>query len=483
MAGNENPSELRAQRLAKLEAIRTAGIDPYPREAFSKQDITEVLKLAPEAPAEIAGRIMLFRDMGNIAFFHIQDRSGRMQVVLNKRSFPGDYKFWVKKLDMGDIVHVKGTRYNTEKGEPSILADAIALVSKALLPLPEKWAGMSDPEQIYRQRYLDLVTNRESFERFVKRSQIVQGLREYLTKQGFLEVETPMMQAEAGGAAATPFVTHYNALDKDVVFRIATELHLKRMLVGGFEKVFEIGKNFRNEGIDRKHSPEYTALEVYQAYSNYKGMEELLQGMISYLCENIFHKWTFQVPERDEIIDFSKPWAEVDYKDLVCERIGDPNWFSLSREDHFAKLKEMGLEVRPDWQDYEMTNEFYSKRIEPTLIQPTFVTHMPLETCPLAKVNKSDPTTIDVFECVFAGMEMAPAYSEQNDPQIQRKAFLAQVGEETQRFDEDFITALEQGMPSAGGMGMGIDRLIMLLTGTANIRDVILFPMLKSQAK
>jgi lysyl-tRNA synthetase class 2 len=278
-------------------------------------------------------------------------------------------------------------------------------------------------------------------------------------------------------------VTHYNALDRDFVFRIATELHLKRMLVGGFEKVFEIGKNFRNEGIDRKHSPEYTGFEIYQAYSNYEGMMKLLKGIVGYLCENVLHKWQFKTPGGEELIDFSKEWTVVDYKDLVCARIGDPNWFGYSKQEHFDKLKAMGLDVRSDWTDYELTNEFYSKRIEPTLIQPTFVTHMPQESCPLAKINKADPTVIDVFECVFAGMEMSPAYSEQNDPIVQRDVFMKQVGEETQRFDEDFITAIEYGMPSAGGIGIGLDRLIMILTEADNIRDVMLFPTMKPQAK
>ena len=478
-----NDSDLRAQRLAKLESIRALGVNPFPAQAFATEEIAEVLKRDNGAPASVAGRIMLLRDMGNITFFHIQDRTGRMQMVLNKRTYAPqgaqDYKFWIKKLDLGDIVHVAGERMTTEKGEPSLLVKEMTLVTKALLPLPEKWHGLTDPDQIYRQRYLDLIVNRDSLQRFMLRSQMVSEIRQYLCAQKFLEVETPILQAEAGGAAATPFTTHYKALDHNFFLRISLELYLKRALVGGYERVFEIGRNFRNEGLSRKHNPEFTMLEVYQAYSNYRGMMDLLKGMIAHLCEKVFHKSQFKRPDSEEVIDFAAPWREVRYRDLIVERTSNPNWFSLSKAEKIAAARVLGVEAQESWEDFEVTNEVFSKKIEPTLIQPTFVTHLPRELCPLAKPNAEDPTVLDVFECIIGGMEIAPAYSELNDPLLQRDFFMKQVGGDTQRFDEDFITALEHGMPSAGGMGVGIDRLAILMTEASNIRDVILFPTLK----
>jgi len=475
-------NELRAQRLAKLNDIKEAGLPFYPSNAFKKEDIVDVLSKPEGELVEVAGRVVLMRQMGNIAFFHIQDRSGRMQMVLNKRTFsedPSDYKFWLKKLDLGDIVHIKGERIVTQKGEPSVMVGAITLIAKALLPPPEKWSGISDSDQVLRQRYLDLMGNRDSFDRFRKRSQIVSGIRHYLDAQSFWEVETPILQAEAGGAAATPFNTHFNALDHDFVLRISLELYLKRMLVGGFERVYEIGRNFRNEGLSRRHNPEFTMLEVYQAYSDYRGMMDLLKGMISHLCENVLGQWEFKHHDSGEIIDFKNGWNEIRYDKLVGDRVGDADFFSRSKEEKIAKADEMGVKIDPSWEEFEIVNEIYSKKIEPTLIQPTFVTHMPQQVCPLAKRNVEDPRWIDVFECIIGGMEVAPAYSELNDPIKQKEIFLEQVGEETQRFDEDFIAALEHGMPSAGGMGVGIDRLVILLTEATSIRDVLLFPTLK----
>lgn len=476
-------NEIRAQRIAKLEAIRAAGINPYPERAFESEAIADVLKKDNGAPAQVAGRIMLFREMGNITFFHIQDRTGRMQMVLNKRTYTPqgaiDYKFWIKKLDLGDIVHISGERMTTEKGEPSLLVKEMTLVSKSLLPLPEKWHGLTDADQIYRQRYLDLIGNRESLDRFIKRSQLVSGVREYLCSQNFLEIETPILQAEAGGAAATPFVTHHKSLDHDFFLRISLELYLKRALVGGYERVFEIGRNFRNEGLSRKHNPEFTMLEVYQAYSNYRGMMELLKGIIGHLCQNVFKKSQFKRPDSEEVIDFGKPWVEVRYRDIVCERTANKNWFAQSKAEKVAAAKALGVDVNESWEDFEITNEVFSKKIEPTLMQPTFVTHLPRELCPLAKPNAEDPSVLDVFEFIVAGMEVAPAYSELNDPLLQRDFFMKQVGGDAQRFDEDFITALEHGMPSAGGMGVGIDRLAIIMTEASSIRDVILFPTLK----
>lgn len=482
-ADTPNSNDIRQQRIAKLEAIRAAGINPYPERAFESEPIADALKKADGAAAQVAGRIMLFREMGNITFFHIQDRTGRMQMVLNKRTYTpqgaADYKFWIKKLDLGDIVHIAGERMTTEKGEPSLLVKEMTLVSKSLLPLPEKWHGLTDPDQIYRQRYLDTVVNRESLERFKLRSQMIAAARAYLCNLGFLELETPVLQPQEGGAAAKPFVTHYNALDTDFYLRIAPELYLKRALVGGFEKIFEIGKNYRNEGLSRRHNPEFTCFEIYQAYSDMYGMMEIWKGLTKHLCETVFHKYQFTRPDTGIVIDFGKPWRQVRYRDIVCEHTQNPNWFQLSKADKIKAAEAMGLSVNPSWEDYEITQEVYSKKIEPTLLQPTFVTHHPRELCPLAKLNAEDPTLVDIFECAIGGMELGPAYSELNDPLLQREVFMKQVGEETFRFDEDFITALEHGMPSAGGMGIGIDRLAILMTEASSIRDVILFPTLK----
>jgi len=352
------------------------------------------------------------------------------------------------------------------------------LVSKALRPLPEKWHGLTDNEQIYRQRYLDLVVNDDSRERFRARSQIIREIREFFWSRDFLEVETPMLQAVSGGAAARPFRTHFNALDCDFSMRIALELHLKRLLVGGFDRVFEVGRVFRNEGLSRRHNPEFTMLEAYQAYSDYRGMMELTQSLIQQVSQNALGTLTLERSE-GEPIELSGTWREARYKDLIIEAVGRDDWFELPKEVKLEKAKELKIEVDPTLEDFEITNDVFEKVIEHTLIQPTFVTHIPRELCPLAKITESDSSTIDVFELCINGQEIAPAYSEQNDPAVQREAFMKQVGEETQELDDDFLTALEHGMPPAGGMGMGIDRLVIFLTNAANIRDTILFPTLR----
>ena len=346
--------------------------------------------------------------------------------------------------------------------------------------------GLTNSEQIYRQRYLDLMVNQESRKRFKLRSAIVREIREFLWSRDFMEVETPVLHSVAGGAAARPFITHFNALDCDFYLRIALELYLKRMLVGGFDRVFEMGRVFRNEGVDRKHNPEFTMLEVYQAYSDHRGMMELFRSMITRICENVLGTTTIQRADGGTI-ELGGQWREVDYKDLIVEATKMPNWFELSRDEKLAAAKRIAsetnsdIELKDDLEDYEITNNVYGKLVEPNLIQPTFVMHIPRELCPLAKLNKKDPRVLDVFELCINGQEIAPAYSEQNDPFIQREMFEAQVGEEKQNLDEDFLNALEYGMPPAGGMGIGIDRLVILLTGAANIRDTILFPSLRPE--
>jgi lysyl-tRNA synthetase class 2 len=356
-------------------------------------------------------------------------------------------------------------------------------VAKALRPLPEKWHGLTDPEQVYRQRYLDLIVNGESRRRLFLRSRIVAAVRRFLEARRFIEVETPVLQNVAGGAAARPFTTHHNALGVDFFLRISLELYLKRLLVGGYDRVYEIGRNFRNEGISRRHNPEFTMLEVYQAYSDHRGMMALIKDLITTLCRDVLGTMKIAHPSSGQEIDFGGEWREVDYKDLIRAETGDPDWFKRSRAEHAAAAEQLGLkDIQPGWEDFEITNEIFSKRIEPALIQPTFVLHLPKELCPLAKINAADPDTLDVFELCIGGMEIAPAYSEQNDPDVQRAMFEKQAGGEQQSIDQDFLLALEHGMPPAGGMGVGIDRLCILLTGAESIRDVILFPLLRPEA-
>jgi lysyl-tRNA synthetase class 2 len=358
----------------------------------------------------------------------------------------------------------------------------ILILSKSLRPLPDKFHGLSNSEQIYRQRYLDLITNPQSRERAFLRPRILRGIREFLWKRDFIEVETPMLQNVAGGAAARPFVTHMNALDCDFFLRISLELYLKRMLVGGFDRVFEMGRVFRNEGLSRRHNPEFTMIELYQAYTDHRGMMTLIYDLIQYLCQNILG--TTSIPQANgAVVELGGTWREATYQDLIREATGDPLWFSRSREEKLAQCHGFGIEVNDELEDFAIDNDVFEKMVECNLIQPTFVTQLPRELCPLAKLNKKDPHLLDVFELCINGQEIAPAYSEQNDPIVQREMFEKQVGDDIQSLDNDFLEALEYGMPPAGGMGIGIDRLIILLTGASNIRDTILYPSLRPQEK
>jgi len=475
-----------AVRRQKLEDLRSQGVDPFrssfkPTHTAASAIASYIEGAEPEdqPTVSVAGRLKFIRKMGKAQFVKIQDQTGIIQSYVRIDALGEEAYANFKKLDAGDIIGVEGTLFQTKTGEITVRALRYEMVSKALRPLPEKFHGLTDQEQRIRQRHLDLVMNLESRERFFNRSRIVSGIRRFLEERDFLEVETPVFQNIAGGAAAKPFVTHHNTLDRDFVLRISLELYLKRLLVGGFDRVFEIGRNFRNEGISRRHNPEFTMLELYEAYSDYRGMMELIQSMLRFLVRDVLKKDEIKMPD-GEVIDFMGEWREAKYKDLVCEKTGDPNWFDLPKETKVQRAREMKLEVEEDWEDYEVSNEVFGKLIEPTLIQPTFVTHLPKELCPLAKITKGDPSTIDVFELCIGGMEIAPAYSEQNDPDVQREMFEKQAGEETQNIDEDFLETLEYGMPPAGGLGMGIDRIAILLTEAENIRDVILYPQLRS---
>jgi lysyl-tRNA synthetase class 2 len=487
---SEIPTEIThdqyAVRLKKLQDLRASGIDPF-RAAFSPTHFSgDAIKCHVEGqdnvvPVKVAGRLLVIRDMGKSQFVKILDQQGLIQLYV-KKDVVGDEAYAAfRKLDLGDIIGVEGTLFKTKSGEITVRTERCVLLAKALRPLPEKWHGLTDPEQVYRQRYLDVIVNDESRRRLLQRSQIVTAIRRFLEDRKFIEIETPILQSVAGGAAAKPFTTHHNALGCDFFLRISLELYLKRMLVGDWDRVFEIGRNFRNEGISRKHNPEFTMLEVYQAYSDHRGMMVLIRDMLTTLCRDVLGTFEVKHAPSGQVINFAGEWREVKYKDLIIAETGDPEWFGRSKADKIAAAGKLGLKVEPQWEEFEITNEIFSKRIEPTLIQPTFVLNLPKELCPLAKINREDPTTLDVFELTIGGMEIAPAYSEQNDPFVQREMFEAQAGEEKQNIDQDFLLALEHGMPPAGVMGVGIDRLCILLTGAESIRDVILFPQLRPE--
>ncbi|MGA2690941.1 MAG: lysine--tRNA ligase [Opitutaceae bacterium] len=473
-----------AVRRQKLSDLRAAGTDPFRAEFQTTHFSGEALKAYVDGQdnavaVAVAGRLVTIRDMGKSQFAKLLDQQGEIQIYL-KRDVIGEEAFAVfKKFDLGDIIGARGTLFKTKTGEVTVRVESCVLLAKALRPLPEKWHGLADPEQVYRQRYLDLVVNRASRERLLLRPRVVSVIRRFLEDRKFIEVETPILQSVAGGAAAKPFTTHHNALGVDFFLRISLELYLKRMLVGGLDRVFEIGRNFRNEGISRKHNPEFTMLELYQAYSDHRGMMVLIRDMLTTVCRGVLGTEKIAHPASGQTIDFGGAWREVTYKDLIRAETRDADWFTRSKAEHVASAEKMGLKVESGWEDFEVTNEVFSKRIEPGLIQPTFVLNLPKELCPLAKINREDPSTLDVFELCIGGMEVAPAYSEQNDPDVQREMFEKQAGGEPQSVDQDFLLALEHGMPPAGGMGVGIDRLCMLLTGAESIRDVILFPQLR----
>ena len=479
----DDTNSLIEQRKAKLAALRAKGIDPFK----NKFTPSETCQQAREHYAEgrevaLAGRITAHRDMGKSMFLDIRDQSGRMQIYAQKNVL-GDEQFAIfQHLDLADFIGVRGTMFTTKTNEISVKITGFTILAKALRPPPAKWHGLEDTEIRYRQRYLDLMANPEVKELFLMRSEIIREIRNFLHKRGFVEVETPMMQAIPGGAAAQPFITKHNALGCNFYLRIALELPLKRMLVGGVDKVFEIGRVFRNEGLSRKHNPEFTMLEAYEAFGDYESMMELVQGLVCHVAENVTD--TLFIEHKDaegkviKTINLTPPWRCVKYKDLVREKAG-ADWFEISPAERRQRAHDLGAEIGKEYEDFEVTGAVFEKLIEPTLIQPTFVTHLPKELVPLAKLSPDDPTTVEVFECCINGQEIAPAYTEQNDPIEQRERLEHQAGGEQQKLDEDFLVALEHGMPPAGGMGMGIDRLCMMLLGQESIRDVILFPQLK----
>ncbi len=471
------------QRKAKLAALRAKGIDPF-KNKFTPSETCHLARsnYVEGREVAVAGRITAHRDMGKSMFIDVRDQSGRIQVYAQKNVIGDEQWDIFTHLDLGDFIGVRGTLFTTKTGEISVKLASFTILAKSLRPPPAKYYGLEDTEIRYRQRYLDLIANTQVKDVFLMRSEIIREIRNFLHNRGFVEVETPMMQAIPGGAAAQPFVTKHNALGCSFYLRIALELYLKRLLVGGIDRVFEIGRNFRNEGLSRKHNPEFTMLEAYQAYGDYESMMELVQGLVCHVAENVLD--TLNVEHKDaegkvtKTINLTPPWRRAKYKDLVREKAG-PDWFDISPAERRQRAHDLGAEIGKEYEDFEVTGAVFEKLIEPTLIQPTFVTHLPKELVPLAKLSPEDPSTVEVFECCINGQEIAPAYTEQNDPIEQRERLEHQAGGEQQKLDEDFLVALEHGMPPAGGMGMGIDRLCMMLLGQESIRDVILFPQLK----
>ena len=475
----DDVSKLEQQRQEKLSRLKELGVEPYGTRYEGAEPAEEIKgrfkEDDPAQQANCAGRIVLLRDIGKLIFITLRDRSGTIQIGLSKKLLDKQWEL-AKLLDLGDVIGAAGPLGKTKTGEITIWADRLVLLSKCLLQPPEKFHGLSDTDQRYRQRYVDLWANPEVMERFKKRSAIITTIREFLQSKGFLEVETPMMQAIAGGAAARPFVTHHNSLDMDLFLRISPELFLKRLLVGGLEKVFEINRNFRNEGLSRRHNPEFTMMEVYQAYADYNVMMDLTEELVSLCVQRHCSGSRFQFGEHT--IDFTRPWRRAKYADLLKEYGGcDINDIKAVR----AKARQLNLD-EAGMDDAVVVNEVFEATVEENLIAPTFVIDYPAALCPLARRKKDDPNFALRFELFVARMELANAYTELNDPAEQYENFRKQLrGQEESltKMDGDYVTALKYGMPPAGGLGIGIDRLVMVLTGAESIRDVVLFPLLR----
>lgn len=481
-------NELQKMRREKLEELYSMGIEPYGEKFEPQQKTNEINDSFEEYENKsvvVAGRIMAKRGHGKAGFLNIKDFNGQIQVYGRKDTLGDDNYELFQRFDVGDMIGVEGVVFRTQKGEISIKANKVTILAKSLQPLPEKWHGLKDVELRYRQRYVDLIVNQEVMDTFVKRSKIVKTIRNYLEGKGFYEVETPMMQPISGGASARPFITHHNTLDMDLFLRIAPELYLKRLIVGGFEKVFEINRNFRNEGISTKHNPEFTMLELYEAYSDYEGMMELTENLVAHVAKEVLGSTIIQY--QGVTIDLTPQWTRSTMTDLVKEYTGI-DFLPLNEEQALEVAKEKGLNTnKGSWTWGKIVNWFFEEFVEEKLIQPTFVIGHPKDISPLAKSQKEDPRLTYRFEGFIYGRELCNAFSELNDPIDQRQRFEGQVDEreagddEAHMMDEDFVTALEYGMPPTGGLGIGIDRLIMLLTDSSSIRDVLLFPTLKKK--
>ncbi|KAA1036159.1 lysine--tRNA ligase [Macrococcus equipercicus] len=484
-------------RRQKMQDLLDLGIDPFGQkfertgtaaslaadwDQFSKEELHDK---ESESVTAIAGRIMTKRGKGKAGFAHVKDLTGQLQIYVRKDAVGDDqFELW-NNADLGDIVGIEGVMFKTNTGELSVKATSFKMLAKALRPLPDKFHGLQDVEQRYRQRYLDLITSDESTQTFITRSRIIQEMRSFLNDKGFLEVETPMMHAIAGGAAARPFVTHHNALDMTLYMRIAIELHLKRLIVGGLEKVYEIGRVFRNEGISTRHNPEFTMIELYEAYADYNDIMDLTESLIAHIAERVTGSTT--VTYNGEEINLAPKWRRWHMVDAVKEYTG-VNFYDVTSDEEAHQLaKEHGIDVKPNMKYGHILNEFFEQKVEEELVQPTFIYGHPVEISPLAKQNPEDKRFTDRFELFIVRREHANAFTELNDPIDQRQRFEAQMVEkaegndEAHEMDDDFIEALEYGMPPTGGLGIGIDRLVMLLTDAPSIRDVLLFPHMRQK--
>jgi lysyl-tRNA synthetase class 2 len=493
----EEVNELQAQRRAKVEELRGQGINPYANDFQVTHASAEVLASHGEQDASVledcasryalAGRIMARRDFGKAAFVRLQDRSGQLQVYVGRDNVGAESFDTFRKFDLGDIVGVTGTPFRTKTGELSLRADSIRILTKSLLPLPEKWHGLTDVETRYRQRYLDLMVNAEVRQVFRTRSRIIGLVREFMQQRDFLEVETPMMQPIAGGATAKPFVTHHNTLKMDLFLRIAPELYLKRLVVGGFERVFEINRNFRNEGISIQHNPEFTMMEFYQAFATYHDLMDLTEELICHVAGEVVGNLVFSYGGKE--VDLTPPWDRLTVREAIVKYGQIDPAVLEDRERCLAYARGLGLELDDSIGHGKLLTEIFDAVAEPKLWHPTFITEYPTEVSPLSRRNDANPQVVDRFELFIVGRELANAFSELNDPLDQKDRFVKQLAEkeagdeEAHSMDEDYIRALEYGLPPTAGEGIGIDRLVMLLTDSASIRDVILFPQMRAEGK
>ena len=481
-APQSTEAELIAVRREKLAKLRELGVDPF----GARFDTTTTPGELRDAFAEglrvrIAGRVTGLRDMGKSCFIHLADIHGSIQGYLSTKTLDEHQAAVWKCLDRGDWLGIEGETFVTRTGEPSVKIEAFTVLSKSLRPMPDKWHGLADREIKYRKRHLDLMGNPESAALFVKRSRMVAEVRRFLQDRGFLEVETPMLHDVAGGAAARPFETHHNALNMPLTLRIAPELFLKRLLVGGFPKIFELNRSFRNEGISRRHNPEFTMLEAYWAYADFEVMADMVEELVCHLAEKFCGG--LEIHHHDEegnpvrTINLARPWKRADYHGLIAGAAG-ADFFDLTPEGRRRRCEELGVQISPEMEDHEVIQQVFEKLVEEKTFDPCFVTRVSSQLVPLAKVSPGGKT-VEVYELIINGQEISPGYSELNDPDVQRERLEHQSGEETQKVDYDFIETLEHGMPPAGGIGIGIDRLCMMLTGAPTIRDVVLFPLLK----
>ncbi|MEO2083565.1 MAG: lysine--tRNA ligase, partial [Desulfurobacteriaceae bacterium] len=490
------------QRKEKVEKLKELGFEPYAYKYEVNTKAGELLEkfgrhkegeerekeILPEEEFSLAGRIVSMRIMGKAAFFHIQDESGRIQCYIRRDAVGEEFynKVFKKLIDIGDIVGVKGKLFRTRTGELTLEVSEMVPLTKSLRPLPEKWHGLKDTEKRYRQRYLDLIVNPEVRKVFRTRSLIIKKIREFLDSRGFMEVETPVLQPIASGAAAKPFITHYNALDIDVYLRIAPELYLKRLLVGGFERVYELGKNFRNEGISTRHNPEFTMIEWYMAYADYEDLMEMTEELFEFLLDSVFGKGVREIEYQGTKISFKRPFRRISYLGELSKKTGLTEDELLHDEEKvLKKAKEVGIEKAEELSHFKRVQELFEALVEPELIQPTFVVDFPKAISPLAKEKRGNPELVERFELIIFGREVANAYTELNNPAEQEERFKQQLeerakgDEEAMEYDADFITALEYGMPPTAGEGIGIDRLVMLFTNEDSIREVLLVPQLR----